>query len=364
MRTKQIAPKFNDSRHRFRSVSLITKFTCLLISLLMAVVLCEIGLRTFWTNPYRSELPDRIVDIRMQNSCANRILDRSAINPTDSKVAFRTDERGYLLPSRQSSNPTSTVAFLGGSTTECSAVREELRFPALVSTLLQKQGLRVNTLNAGRSGNTLHDSINLLINRVALDRPDVLVAMHATNDAGVLRQDPNYASRSSRNLSGRDAAKWLLQTSSSHTSLLGLARQFMAGRASRIEPAAMFEQGAAVPASVLAQYRSRLKIMVHVCRDLKITPVLMTQPLADASNELAPTWSDMGAQDLFNSVIREVADEQDLALIDLAIRIKERIPNWNQPNVLFYDGMHVNDRGSEIYAQVIAEHLWPVLNEQ
>src|SRR5437867_8610086 len=80
-----------------------------------------------------------------------------------------------------------TVAFLGGSTTECVAVQEDLRFPALVSVLLAQQGLKVNTLNAGRSGNALHDALNNLLNHVINDHPDFVVLMHVSNDIGYLR---------------------------------------------------------------------------------------------------------------------------------------------------------------------------------
>ena len=41
----------------------------------------------------------------------------------------------------------------------------------VVSRLLEQSGYRVNTLNAGRSGNTSHDSLNALINHVEADAP-------------------------------------------------------------------------------------------------------------------------------------------------------------------------------------------------
>ena len=64
--------------------------------------------------------------------------------------------------------------------------------------LLAEQGLKVNTLNAGRSGNTLHDSLNILLNHVMDDRPDFVVLMEASNDIGVLVKDGNYRSRTGR----------------------------------------------------------------------------------------------------------------------------------------------------------------------
>jgi hypothetical protein len=74
--------------------------------------------------------------------------------------------------------------------------------------------LKVNTLNAGRSGNTLHDSINILLNHVIDDRPNIAVLMHATNDIGVLIRDGNYRSRMGRPVSIADFGKWSLQMAS------------------------------------------------------------------------------------------------------------------------------------------------------
>ena len=119
------------------------------------MVLIEIALRVLWHNPYRNESPDHMLQLRIQHPETDRILNRSTIAPEKPQIKFRTDRRSYILPSFQHSDPDATVAFLGGSTTESSVVDEELRFPALVSVMLEADGLNVNTLNAGRSGNTV-----------------------------------------------------------------------------------------------------------------------------------------------------------------------------------------------------------------
>ena len=172
------------------------RFVLLGASILLALGIAEIALRIAWDNPYRHEGPDRVVSLRLQHANTNHRFSRAAIHPESPFAQLRTNERSYILPSAQFENPDCTIAFLGGSTTECCAVAEDLRFPALVSTLLTTHGLQVNTLNAGTSGTTLHDSFNSLLNHVIQDEPDIVVVMHACNDIGLLTEKESYALRS------------------------------------------------------------------------------------------------------------------------------------------------------------------------
>jgi hypothetical protein len=167
---------------------------------------------------------ERVLRLRLHNARTDRFVDRSAIDPARPTVRFRTDERSYLLPSRRFERPDATVAFLGGSTTECMVVQEELRFPARVSYLLEKKGLKVNTLNAGKAGNTTYDAINVLLNHMVEDKPDVVVLMEATNDIGVLR------SQSYRERMGEESVSHVMRfgqkEASSTLYFMGLFRQW------------------------------------------------------------------------------------------------------------------------------------------
>ena len=144
-----------NGAERIRSpISFRTKLTLLVVSAMVAVLASEVVLRCCWHNPYANELPDRMVKLRLLHANADHQIDRSDIDGRKPNIRFRMDERSYILPSFQFENPDCTIAFLGGSTTECCAVDEPVRFPALVSTLLEQQSIRATTLNAGTSGNT------------------------------------------------------------------------------------------------------------------------------------------------------------------------------------------------------------------
>jgi lysophospholipase L1-like esterase len=327
-------------------------------SLFLSLLVGELLLRAFWHDPFVNEQPDHVLKLPIHHPNTDLFIDRSSFDEAEPVVRFRTDERSYIRPSFQYDKPDATVAFFGGSTTACNAVAEELRFPALVSRILEERGLRVNTLNAGRSSGTLHDSLNVLLNHVVEDRPDFAVVMHATNDIGVLSRDPSYRSRRGSPVSLAWLGKWSAQMLSSRFYLMGLARVVASGR---MEPRGFAhvarKNDPSLPKVPTEPFRARLLSFIHISRDFGIEPVLMTQPLSSSRNALTPDWADLGNQDVFNAVVREVGEQEGVLVIDLVRRLQEEVPGWDRPGRVFYDGMHVNDAGSRIYADFIARAL-------
>jgi hypothetical protein len=326
-----------------------------LASLALSLGLCEAAMRLFWTNPYRNEPTDVMVEIEIHHPYRSLPIDRSAIGEDPPTVLLRTDARGYVLPSRRFDEPDLTIAFLGGSTTECMAVSEEKRFPARVSTLLEARGLRVNALNAAKSGNTIQDSLNVLLNHVVEDRPDVAVMMHAVNDIGVLDRFASYRSRSGAPVSVRTVAIWLLQAASARSSLVGALRKSVTLHAMRIERQANKPRARAALHS--AEFVHRLRAFVGIARAFGIVPVLMTQPLVSMDTPLTPDWADVPSQGVFNQLIRDVAEQEEVALVDLDRHILEQVEGWEEPMRVFYDGAHVTADGSRIYAEYITRRL-------
>ena len=314
------------------------------------------GLRIFWHNPYHKELPERVLRLALQHANTDHLLNRSVIDPDLSVTRFRTDHRSYIMPSYRFDAPDATIAFLGGSTTECMAVQEDLRFPAAVSYRLEKKGFRVNTLNAARSGNTTHDSINVLLNHVVEDRPDIVVLMEATNDIGVLTGDQSYRRRMGRTETFFQSVRFVLQKASSTFYLIALFRKWVTSEAFRQNASPL--RGKRVKARLPStEYEKRLRAFIRVARAFGIEPVLMTQPVTNISTPLTPDWADALTQEIFNDLIRKVGVEEKVLVIDLVRYLIEHIDGWNQHMNIFYDGVHVTDRGSQVYAKYIAEIL-------
>jgi len=345
------------------------------LTLLTCVVAGEIALRLFWENPHRLAEADKVATIRIQHPLVDLPVDRSAVDKTLPEGRFRTDDRSYILPSFQYEDPDFTVAFLGASTTECTAVSEEFRFHALVSKYLSRE-FRVNTLNAGRSGNTSHDSINALLNHVVLDRPDVVVMMHAANDASVITSQDRYRSRMGQYVTVAMLARWTAQMLS-RFSLVGLMRE--AARSMEEPPTHKRTIEAADDKRNAAQsgakeglvvdaphdlFRDRLKAFIGISRAMGMTPILMTQPASPSyRNALTPSWTNVSFQEAFNQIVREVGTDQGVAVIDLVEYLNANVEGWDQPDVVFYDALHVNNQGSELYARHISERLTPILRD-
>lgn len=350
----QATPASQDTPSRLAG----RRWVLLVVALGVSLLLAEGLLRLLWANPFAAEDPERVLVLQLQHANADQRWNRAQIAPDDPKTRFRTDARGYLLPSRRFQRPHATVAFIGGSTTECSAVREDLRFPALVSTLLEKRGLKVDTLNAGRSGNTLQNGLTNLVEHIVDDRPDVVVVMHVANDVGVLTTGDGTYPRKEVTSGVRAGLRGALQLAARHSSFVGIVRQV--STISRLEPkatnfAASRFAGAKVPDA--RPFEARLRAFIGVCKGFGIVPVLVTEPLATVRTSLTPDWANPDSQDVFNYVVRQVAAQEGVVLLDLSRHLVENVPGYERPMQVFYDAMHVTDAGSRIYADFLAGGL-------
>lgn len=334
------------------------KFSLFAASTLFALLAAELVLRCCWHNPYANEQPDRIVRLRLQHANAEHRIDRSEIDARKPIVSFRVDDRSYVRPSFQYENPDYTIAFLGGSTTECCAVDEDLRFPALVSSELAKLGIAATTLNAGTSGNTLHDSINNLLNHVVQDDPDIVVLMHACNDIGLLSQSGNYDPRSGQDVSWATVARSAAMKLTNHSHLLGITRQVMREHTHYVptDPSDLHARPIVAPSPQIdGAYEKRLRAFIRLARALDVEPVVMTQPISSSFTHLTPDWTDQDMQVRFNDIVRRVGRQENVLVIDLVNYLQCHVPDWNQHMHVFYDGIHVTDEGSRIYGRYISQ---------
>ena len=331
-----------------RRKSVWVKLFALVLSTAFALLAAEVLLRCCWHNPYTYEAPDRIVKLRLQHAHAVHHINRSEIDAIKPIVPFRIDERSYIRPSFQFEKPDCTIAFLGGSTTECCSVDEPLRFPALVSTELEKLGIRASTLNAGTSGNTLHDSINNLINHVVQDDPDIVVLMHACNDIGLLSREGNYDLRSAQYVGWAKVGRSVAMKLTNYSHLLGITRQvlkehthFVPTAPTELEARPVLEPSQAIDGA----FEKRLLAFIRTARAFEIEPVVMTQPISSHFTELTPDWINQDMQTRFNQIVRRVGNEEEIVVVDLVKHLKEATPDWDRHMHVFYDGIHVTDVG-------------------
>ncbi|MDO9070068.1 MAG: SGNH/GDSL hydrolase family protein, partial [Deltaproteobacteria bacterium] len=298
---------------------------------------------------------------------------------------LRVDRQGFIMPAKIHDHPDLTIAFLGGSTTECVYVDEDNRFPYLVGRLLERQThLKVNSYNAGRSGNNTLHCLNVLLNKVVNLKPDVVVLMENINDLAILMYDKTYwndhPSRSPliekppnfktvgqdleqtfhlvRDLTFPNLSRELKKLSP--FGRLGKRDEFHGVRGKKIT----IDQDLLV-----REFSLNLQTFINICRAREITPVLMTQAsrLTESPDPLIKkvmrslevsqgvTYTDFKrAFDRLNQTIRDVGAKNQVLVIDLAREIppvKENIA----------DVAHFNDQGSRLVAARIAADLTPII---
>lgn len=282
-------------------------------------------------------------------------------------IAFRTDGNAYILPTGGAADASLSMVFLGGSTTECLMVKESSRFPYLVGKqLVNEYGLR--THNAGVSGNCTQHTLNVLLNKVAPQRPDYVVVMHNINDLNIYLRHPDYWSVKNRysNLRLLDEGargKW-------ECLLPGIAPKFKGwyvNHGHREE--AKFDITPQQFKRLCVDYQRNLGLIKAVCNAFDIRLVLMTQARAfENRSKYTASWhmTDPAmvekvftsvyqtAFDSINQLTRHFAHTQEVPLIDLAAEFSE-------DTALFYDMIHYNNEGSKQVADFISKELVDML---
>jgi lysophospholipase L1-like esterase len=368
-----------------------------IISLIVLVAIAGLAVATEKILAYRNHHRinplgiQRYIKLREFNPLYRDVLvpSRQAMEMSDSLVqkpyVLRIDRQGFIMPSKIHAHPDLTLVFLGGSTTECVYVDEKDRFPYLAGHLIEQQtGLKVNSYNAGRSGNNTLHSLDVLLNKVLPLKPDIVVMMHNINDLAILMYDKTYwnhnPSRSpliekkpNFKTVGKDLEEtfhlvrdltfpYLSREIKKLFSFVHRSRgdEFKKVRGKKISIDQKF---------LVREFSLNLQTFINICRARGIIPVLMTQPsrLTDHPDPLIKklmhtlevsqgiTYGEFkGAFDRLNQTIREVGAKNQVLVIDLAQEIPPVKENM-------CDVAHFNDRGSRLVATRIAADLTPVI---
>ena len=305
------------------------------------------------------------------------------VNLPQKSYRLKTDDDGFIFPGKIYKKPDITLFFLGGSTTECRAVSEDKRFPYLAGRLLEKAGgLKVNSYNGGVSGNHSMHSINILINKVLPHHPDIVVLMHNANDILLIPYGSYWNNKPGKSLvmkpnenEKKEDSKNLLNLPVLREWAVKSLHSFVWSPAPDNYTKYLKNDGEKIvidKKQVLMQFESSLKTFSGVCKAWNIKPVLMTQPIFEANSKtysgefpdkfeftmpVVPLKDSVmlyvlySFHELFNGIIRKVAEEENILLIDL----KKQVPA--QDHKFIYDLYHYNDEGSELIAKIISGQL-------
>jgi hypothetical protein len=313
---------------------------------------------------------------------------RESDSLANKEYLVRTDGYGFILPGAPHVRPDVSLVFLGGSTTACMYVAEDYRFPVLAGRLLEKEtGKKINSYNAGVGGNNSLHSLDILLNKIIPLRPDIVVMHHNINDLFTLLYDKTYWNTNPnkapiidfqiyRNLKGGRAVLSLARD----TFIPNLHLAFKAATKKLFAPVKdpddefAHVRGKEVSfsrAELISEFALNLQTFINICQARKIVPVLMTQPnrfkdnpedlirkaLKDLETDARITYKEYkGLFDEFNETIREIANKNNILVIDLA----RLTPPENR---YIYDTVHLNDAGCQLAALIISAHLQKVLNK-
>lgn len=280
---------------------------------------------------------------------------------------FRVDNDGYLMPSAVHKDPDVTVAFLGGSTTECMYMQEQERFPYLVGRQMEQAlGLKVNTLNGGASGNHTMHSVLALLGKVLPRNPQAVVFMECINDLNFLIAVGNYWSKHGTRGIIYDkeygpVKSFLIEHFMHREVLVAKTDDEFAAQRGKQHP---FNLDAIAKA-----YRKNLELAVFICRQNGITPVFMTQFNRFTEQPDEKMLRNMegiikngvdyatyrAAYMVFENIVRQVAAQQKVSLIDLDALVPK-------DKVHMYDVVHLTPKGARLVADIVSERLPGILN--
>jgi lysophospholipase L1-like esterase len=298
------------------------------------------------------------------------------------KYLLRIDNDGFIVPSKKYTNPDISIVFLGGSTTECRYVAEDHRFPYLAGVLLEQQtGIKINSYNAGRSGNHSLHSLDILLNKVFPIKPDIVVMLHNINDLVVLLYESSYWNHKSSKPVIFDINKEIDANfykiirdryipnlaAAMHNFDKSIRSLWKSGQKGNDEFAKIRGKHLKVDKSAMVeQFEMNLQSFIYLCKARNIIPVLMTMSsrfkekpdkiILDTFNNVSIDYSQFRELfDLFNNSILKKAHDNNIMVIDLA----KEIP---QENEFMVDIVHYTDKGARKTADIISDRLKPVVN--
>ncbi len=267
------------------------------------------------------------------------------------------------------------ILFLGGSTTENLYIKDNKRFPALVSKFYNDSNFCINEnctiLNAGVSGRIIPASINVLLNKYLVPRPEKVILMHNFNDLNYLLEGNNYW-QSERHLISISKYPLFKLKTYFRTLPLFFPKTFNLILNSYYEYQNWSEKNkpkkqaklidklpSDIEKSITNEFKKSLEIFISICKIQGIEPILMTQPsrfndftLEQKYISYLPgvSYREIGRLHTnFNQIIRSYKNKE-IQIIDL-----ENLISSSKDNM--FDLLHLSEKGNQLAAEIIFKEL-------
>ncbi|MHC4842112.1 MAG: SGNH/GDSL hydrolase family protein [Planctomycetota bacterium] len=362
-----------------------------LLSCTFFLILLELGLRVVQPIPLRLQ-GDRVHLFR------NTQFTFDETPPWASgPILHRKNLLGFRGPDPpQAFADSRTILTVGGSTTECFYVSDDLTWPALLADKLSTHFPKLWLNNAGLDGHSTCGHLALLQQYIVEIKPDVVVFLVGINEVGNKNVPNRYDNGLLAGFTGLpEDPLWRksIKRGAGYSHIFAIADTLLRYRDAKdldvvhdklghsTQP--LTEEYRTIPVEVRARqiaeqrqiadeyYRYRLQLMVDLCQKYDIRPVLVTQPALYGGGIDPATGVDLGRISLsegengrlrweilqeYNNITRQVAQEANCSLIDLAASLPK-------DSTLYYDFIHFNEAGCRAVADVLYEPLREILTD-
>jgi lysophospholipase L1-like esterase len=368
-----------------RLTNLGKNVSLILVSLILALSICEITLRFYNPFGFRIKGDNIILPVNKKEIIYHdkgEKIDRVVVHQNNS-LGFKGEEPPQDFANRL------TLVTVGGSTTECLEIAADKTWPHQLGVKLKQDFPQLWLNNAGFCGHSTHGHYILINNFLSKLKPKVAVFLVGFNEVGV-SNPREFDTRMSTKISFRSLDKFLsaLAYRSEVASVaLNLCRYFFPKSVQAIGQRDMgemdltalplLELSAAEKAALLKThaekyvpaFEARLRRLLQVTKDNGIVPVLLTQPVVYGLVMDDLTGLDLGkilvakgmngevgwqVLELYNDATRRVGAEAGVLVIDEA----REMPKSSR---YYYDLNHFSNAGAEKFADIAARGLSPYL---
>ena len=292
-------------------------------------------------------------------------------DPVQNKnINLLTDSDGYISANSNDKNSTKDIYFIGGSTTANIGVETNFRFPFIFGENIASYNF--NVYNAGVGGNHSYHSNIILLSKILKNekRPKYIFLHHNVNDISQLIRTQSYwidyNNRGILQIKDKD------RFSNPFINLLFKIKEFLFPNLySKLSPILKRSKSkinnsidknidSIDTELVKNEFQKSIMLFIEICKTYDIIPVLLTQysRYNIYDNEIRKVHSNnIKRYELicklhpeFNEILRKVAVEKNIHLIDLA----QVIPGKKD---YIYDEVHLNRKGNELVAQTITNYF-------
>lgn len=291
-------------------------------------------------------------------------------------VGYRTKS----VLSRVKSPDAYRIIFMGGSTTACTYIPQEMTFSQLVEDHLNAEGLpkRIECANAGVDGSCARDSLTQLLFDVSFANPDCVVVMQGVNDFA-LGLTPDFQPDASDRRTGKGKAKSIYEEyfGDPHPYLYQFYKTLTRRHSRRFtldhireerERLSHLERTEITNFPSLPWFVRDMRLIASSGKALGIRMVFVTQcslyaevlppeveqrlgiPFPEEDGLNPSNASMKRGMDAYNDAVRQLAAEMGVELIDLEREIPKTLD-------YLYDHVHFSVNGSKKVAEVLSDYL-------